>query len=248
MGTFSIISSKVTEEDTTSPRTTMPLSRTDVDQLYWLGRYSERVYTTLKAFFAAIDDDENLEANLAEFCSDLDIYAKTNENTDELINRILYDKNDPSSVCASMRAAFSNALVLRSELGTSVTSHIELALTNLKREKSPESRLAAHRAVADNLLAFWGAVEDSVESSEAKALIFFGKYVERVELWSRFDIEERLMDRPVRKLIFYLGYIRHPDSLPAGAVLDTLISSLENRGYGDYITGRLRDVFELLAH
>lgn len=248
MGTFSVISARVTEEEVGPTRAAMPLSRVNVDQLYWLGRYSERVYTTLKAFFAAYDNsDDALEENLQDFCRALDIQAQEGEDTAALVERILYDKSDPSSVCSSMRAAFSNALVLRPELGTSVTSHIELALTNLKSEKSPEGRLKAHRSVGDNLLAFWGAVEDSVESSEAKAIIFFGKYVERVELWSRFGTDEQLMDRPVRKLIFYLGYIKHPESLPVCAALGTLISNLEARGYGEFVVNRLRQVQGLIS-
>lgn len=248
MGTFSIISARVEQEEATPVRAQMPLSRAKVDQLFWLGRYSERVYTTLKAFFAARDDsDDELEANLKEFCAELDIAPKGDETVDELIERILYDKNDPSSVCSSMRGAFSNALVLRPEIGTGVSSHIELAFTSLKSDKKPESRLEAHRAAGDNLLAFWGAVEDSVESSEAKALIFFGKYYERVELWSRFGIDEKLLDRPVRKLIFYLGYIRHPESLSTSAILGTLISNLQARGYGDYICGRLLEVQSMIG-
>lgn len=248
MGTVSMITALVGEEEVAPTHTIMPLTRSKVDQLYWLGRYTERVYTTLKVFFEVCDKPKDSFApSLYAFCKTLDIAYGDNENTDDLMSRVLYDKEDPSSVCASMRAAFSNALVLRPELGTEVTSHIELAFTSLKTTKEPEIRLRGHREVADNLLAFWGSVEDSVESSEVKALLFFGKYVERVELWSRFGMDETTLDRPVRKLIFYLGYIRHPESLGTKAVLTGLIGNLEARGYGEFVINRLRSVCELIG-
>lgn len=248
MGTVSMITALVGEEEVAPTRTIMPLTKSKVDQLFWLGRYSERVFTTLKLFFKVCDKPEDSFAPaLIQFCKTLDIVFGQDEGTDDLMSRVLYDKTDPSSVCASMRAAFSNALVLRPELGTDVTSHIELAFTSLKTTKDPEIRLRGHRETCDNLLAFWGSVEDSVESSEAKALLFFGKYVERVELWSRFGIDETRLDRPVRKLIFYLGYIRHPESLGTKAVLTNLIGSLEQRGYGDFVTRRLQSVCELIG-
>lgn len=248
MGTVSMITALAGEEEVAPSKQIMPLSRTKVDQLYWLGRYSERVFTTLKAFFEVCDKpQDSVGSAMAKFCASLDIPYGDNEDTDDLIDRVLYDKQDPSSVCASMRAAFSNALVLRPELGTDVTSHIELAFTSLKTTKDPEVRLTGHREVSDNLLAFWGSVEDAVESSEAKALLFFGKYVERVELWSRFGVDETALDRPVRKLIFYLGYIRHPESLGTKDVLNTLNYNLEQRGYGEFVTRRIHSVCELIG-
>lgn len=248
MGTVSMITALVGEEEVAPTRAIMPLTRTKVDQLFWLGRYSERVFTTLKVFYEVCDKaKDSFAPALYQFCKTLDIAYTEDEGTEDLIARVLYDKTDPSSVCASMRAAFSNALVLRPELGTDVTSHIELAFTSLKTTKEPDIRLVGHREVGDNLLAFWGSVEDSVESSEAKALLFFGKYVERVELWSRFGYDETMLDRPVRKLIFYLGYIRHPESLGTKAVLTALIGALESRGYGEFVTHRLQSVCELIG-
>lgn len=248
MGTVSMITALVGEEEVASTKAIMPLSRTKADQLFWLGRYSERVFTTLKAFFKVCDKPQDFFGPaLGAFCKSLDIAFGEDEDSEDLISRVLYDKNDPSSVCASMRAAFSNALVLRPELGTDVTSHIELAFTSLKTTKDPDVRLSGHREVADNLLAFWGSVEDSVESSEVKAMLFFGKYVERVELWSRFGMDETALDRPVRKLIFYLGYIRHPESLSTKSVLNGLIANLEARGYGEFVTHRLQSVCDLIG-
>ena len=78
-------------------------------------------------------------------------------------------------------------------------------------------------------------------SSEAKALLFFGKYVERIELWSRFGVAEEELDRPVRKLIFYLGYVRCPERLDIADILAGLEEAVRSRGYGEFVTNRLDD-------
>lgn len=222
--------------------TDMPITRSKADELYWLGRYSERVYTTLRRFFAIYDGGAGLEAgDFAEFCRQLDIAFDSDATLEELVANVLYATDNPVSVCSSMRAAFGNAILLRPELGTETTSYVELALINLRDSKDPASRLSMHRTVRDDLLAFWGSVEDGVSSSEVKALLFFGKYVERIELWSRFGVPEAKLDRPVRKLVFYLGYVRHPECLAIGDVVSTLTCDLRLRGYGEFVTNRLDD-------
>lgn len=218
----------------------MPLSRAKADQLLWLGRYTERVYTTLKRFFKTYDANVDLESkDFSEFCHELDLPFDSSEPIESLIANILYNPDNPVSVCSSMRAAFGNAILLRPELGTESSSYVELALINLRGSKDPVGRLPMHRTVRDDLLAFWGSLEDGGMGGEAKAMLFFGKYLERIDLWSRFGTDEQLLDRPVRKLIFYLGYIRHPECLDIEGTLGFLKTSLEARGYGEFITNRL---------
>lgn len=223
----------------------MPLTRAKADQLFWLGRYSERVYTTLRRFFEVYDSSVDLEpADFAEFCRELDMPFDPETTCEGLFREILYDPDNAVSVTSSMRAAFGNAILLRPELGTETASYVELALINLRGSENPVARLPMHRSVRDDLLAFWGAVEDGVGSGEAKALLFFGKYVERIELWSRFGVDELSLDRPVRKLIFYLGYVRHPECLGLGDIISSLVAALGLRGYGEFVTNRLREAEE----
>ena len=221
----------------------LPITRTKADQLYWLGRYSERVFDTLRRFHVIYDANVDLDVqDFSEFCRELDIPVPSDVSADGLVDDILYNPDSPVSVCSSMRAAFGNAIVLRPELGTETASYVELALMALTSSKDPATRLSAHRSVRDDLLAFWGSVEDGMSSGEAKALLFLGKYVERIELWSRFGVEERQLDRPVRKLAFYLGYVRHPECLPLADVISTLAEDVAARGYGEFVTGRLADM------
>lgn len=225
----------------------LPITRAKAEQLYWLGRYSERVYTTLGRLGKTYDANVDLEtADFSEFYRALDLSFDTGLGLEELVASILYNADDPNSVCASMRAAFGNAIELRPELGTETVSYVELALIHLRASKDALSRLPRHRDVRDNLLAFWGSIEDGMGSMEAKAMIFFGKYVERLELWSRFGEPAATLDRPLRKLIFYLGYVRHPECLGIEGALSALLANLTARGYGEELTGRLGDVLEIV--
>ena len=225
--------------------TDLPITRAKADQLFWLGRYTERVFTTLKRFHATYDANVDLTTkDFSSFCRQLDIPLPAGEDPSALVSDVLYNRDNPASVCSSMRAAFGNALVLRPELGTETSSYVELALKSLMESKDPTTMLSRHRAVRDDLLAFWGAVEDGMSSGEAKALLFFGKYVERIDLWSRFGVSEAQLDRPVRKLVFYLGYVRHPECLPLADVLDALLAGVAGRGYGEFVTDRLRDALD----
>lgn len=224
---------------------TMPITRAKADQLFWLGRYGERVYTTLKRFDKTYDSNVDLDAkDFSELCHELDMPFDPEEPVEALVGEILYNRDNPSSVCSSMEAAFGNAILLRPELGTETSSYVELALIALRDSGNPAARLSRHRTVRDDLLAFWGSVEDGMGSTEAKALLFFGKYVERIDLWSRFGADEALLDRPVRKLIFYLGYVRCPGCLPIAGTLAGLVKSVRARGYGEFITGRLDAALE----
>ena len=49
-----------------------------------------------------------------------------------------------------------------------------------------------HRDIADNMLAFWGGVENSPVEPTLKSFIFVGKYLERLDLYTRFgySVEE----------------------------------------------------------
>lgn len=211
-----------------------PITLTSADQLYWLGRYTERVYTTLRRFFLTYDQsiDHGIE-DFRSFCRELSIPFDPMMSADELVHEILYERNQSFSVCASMHAAFGNAMMLRSELGTSTTAYVELALIRLQESKQPDTRLLRQRSVHDDLLAFWGSVEDGAAEPEVKALLFLGKYVERLDLYARFGVDAARLETPLGKLGFYLGYVKHPECLPQVGALEDLAQALGARGYAE---------------
>lgn len=213
-----------------------------VDELWWLGRYTERVFTTLQTFFPFYDTCLDHEVERFRVFSDaLDLNADMSD-FESFLYDFLYSKDNPNSVCASMNAAFNNAVMLRPEIGTQTLAYIELALNDLRASKTSIERLDKQRTAGDHLLTFWGAIEDSDTASEVKAFIMAGKYVERIDLYSRFSRPERQFSSPVVRLNFYLGVL--PDRA-RGLLTDAIGSvadALELRGYSAELVSRVRAV------
>lgn len=214
-----------------------------VDSLWWLGRYTERVFTTLKTFFPYYDTCLDHEPERFRVFSDaLDVNADMSD-FETFLYDFLYSKSNVNSVCASMNAAFDNAVMLRPEIGTDTLAYIELALNTLRDSKtSMEGRLDKQRAVGDHLLTFWGALEDSTSSPDVKAFVMAGKYLERIDLYSRFKKPDEMFAAPVVRLNFNLGML--PDKargLLAEAV-GSVADAVARRGYSAEVVSRVRNV------
>ena len=206
------------------------------ENLYWLGRYSERVFTTLSVFFPfydrAMDTDPD---SFRPFARALDV-PDDFKDFDQFVFALLYDEADCNSVRSAANAAFYNAVILRPELGSRLLQYIELALSNL----SDAARLCGHggsmfsqRDVTDALMAFWGGVVDSAADPAFKALLFLGKYVERMDLYSRFRLPTEMLDAVLAKLedsAVRLGEVPLPHCYAQG--LRDLAGALSERGYG----------------
>ena len=205
------------------------------ESLYWLGRYSERAFTTLTLFLPYYDDtiDRGPDA-FRGFARALDL-PEDFSDMDAFLFSLLYDEKNPDSVISSVRFAFNNATVLRPDLGTRLMQFLELALSNMedaaRRAESAED-LYGHRNVADDLLAFWGGVENSSASMPLKALLLLGKYIERIDLYTRFRVPADLLEAPLRKLAAYstaLAELPLPECIASG--LRQLADVLPSRGY-----------------
>lgn len=155
-------------------------------ELYWLGRYSERVYTTVKQFFISFDyliDAE--EECYGEICSQLnipDIYT----GTEDFIHRYPFDETVTDSIASNLNRAFDNAIVLRDEIGTQTMSYIELALSELKKASMGNAPLVEMQRVMDDILAFFGCVDDQMDDEQTRSMIKAGKRTERLDLYLRF--------------------------------------------------------------
>ena len=94
------------------------LSLEHSDQLYWLGRYSERVYTTIHEYEKRFDSLIELkEEDYDAFCKAQDIPNIYNSK-DDFIQRYCFDENDTNSIYSNLIRAYDNAVVLREEIGS----------------------------------------------------------------------------------------------------------------------------------
>ncbi len=171
------------------------ISIKSTDNLFWLGRYVERVYTTLciftKYYDRMIDKDENV---YEEFCEKLGIpnlYAYKQE----FVRKFLFDENDVNSVMSALLAAYDNAVVMRNELSSETLAYIQMAVDALERGKESTAPMLKLQDVFDDIFAFWGSADDYVESEISRNILKFGRSVERIDLYTRFSYPPELIKK-----------------------------------------------------
>lgn len=170
------------------------------DHLYWLGRYTERVYTTLRVFFHIYDHMiEQPEGIYAKYCKRLNIPDVYTSNK-QFAQSYLFDEDNPDSVVSNMKRAYDNAVVLREELSSNVLSYVQLALDTFQACKRTTAPLLELQQAIDYLLAFWGCADDYVDQEDCRNILKCGKYVERLDLFIRLDYHREDLEKEYRKL------------------------------------------------
>lgn len=171
------------------------------NHLFWLGRYAERVFTTLRKFFRVYDsmiDTTEIESLYGEYCERLSI--PNVYTADNFVQKYLFDEKNRDSLRSSMEQAYDNAIVLRDELSSNVLSYIQMALDVLKSAEDAKAPLFKLQPVIDYLFAFWGCVDDYVVSEECRNIIKTGRYVERLDLYLRLEYHTKDIEKEFRKM------------------------------------------------
>ncbi|MFR7820077.1 alpha-E domain-containing protein [Candidatus Pseudoruminococcus sp.] len=153
------------------------------DHLFWLGRYTERVYTTLKDYFKSadlmIDSDPDYYKVLCRKIGIADIYG----SSDNFKIKYAFDEADPHSIISSLNRAYDNAIVMRDYIGTETMAYIQLAIDDIKNAENSNSTIADLMLVIDHILAFWGCVNDGIDDEQIRNIIKLGKGIERLDLY-----------------------------------------------------------------
>ncbi|MDO4466152.1 MAG: alpha-E domain-containing protein [Bacillota bacterium] len=155
-----------------------------VDNLIWLGRYSERVYLTIKEFFHCYDDMLDDPSTYQTYCRNLQIPMIYNDPID-FVERYVSDETVPDSLLANLYRAYDNCIVLRNEIGTETMTYLELALNELKSIKDFDSFLLDLQLVIDHILAFWACLSENVEDYDVRDIIKLGQRQERLDMYLR---------------------------------------------------------------
>lgn len=176
------------------------ISVENTDRLYWLGRYSERVYTTIRLFAKSFDNMIDLSIDsYAEFCKNLDI-PNIYTSRENFVLRYCFDEEDPNSIYSNLMRAYDNCVTLREEIGSETVSYIQLAVYEMNRARVSQSPLIELQKVTDNILAFWGIVDDNIDSQNVRNIIKVGKRIERLDLYGRLHMPREEMLREVHRL------------------------------------------------
>ena len=170
------------------------------DRLYWLGRYSERVYTTLRYFADQYDSMLDLkDEEYKEYCIRQDI-PDIYDSAEDFSARYCFDEEDPNSIFSNLTRAYDNAVVMREEIGSLTLSYIQMAVYAMNKAKQSEAPLYELLRVLDNIVAFWGIVDDSIDDEHVRSMIKLGKRVERLDLYARMHMERPELKREAEKL------------------------------------------------
>lgn len=178
------------------------LSVAQTDRLFWLGRYLERVLVTLDLSGEIYDLmlDGAKDYDIKSLCERLAI-PEIYENSDDFVNRFMYDPQDPNSVVSNLNRAFDNAVVMRDCIHSQTLCYIELAAQALKAASTSVSPMLENQQALDYLYAFWGAVEDYVVDSKTRYIMRTGRSVERLDLYLRLRLHEERVAGEITRLV-----------------------------------------------
>ncbi len=176
------------------------ISVEQTNRLYWLGRYSERVYTTIRLYSKCYDDMiDDIGDNYADFCRMLEI-PNIYRDKEDFNQRYGFDETDPNSILSNLMRAYDNAVVLREEIGSETLSYIQLAIYAINKAKISRAPLLELQNVEDNILAFWGIADDFIESETIRNIIRTGKRVERIDLYARLKLGVKELKSELRRM------------------------------------------------
>lgn len=186
------------------------MSVSKVNHLLWLGRYCDRVFSTVRRFYHNYDTmlEADKEAYI-KFCNRLAI-PNIYKDKDDFVARYPFDMEEENSIISNLGRAYDNALVMRDEISSETLSYIELALNTMKQTKEHEAPLIDLQPVLDYILAFWGCVDDYVNDQDTRNILKTGKYIERIDLYLRLGVESSEIQLVVRKLVRQILRTRLP--------------------------------------
>lgn len=167
----------------------VPLTLKQVDSIYWLGRYTERVLTTLKVFMDVYDSQLDSQFDYAKYCADLDIYNGFSSIGD-FCTRYAFDKSYASSIISSMTRSYDNAIMLRETIGSDALSYIELALRRMEDAQFSQTPVLDFQKVIDCIMAFKGEVFDSIADHNIRHILLAGLTLERLDMYLRLGMNE----------------------------------------------------------
>ena len=171
------------------------------NRLFWLGRYSERVYATTRHMMKQIDLlIDGRPVAYQDYCARLGIPCIYTSDED-FCRRYLFDAGDPNSVMSAAEAMLGNGMVLRETLTSQTLAYLEMAHSAMEMAGRSEAPVVELQWVLDDLMAFRGSFDDTVEAESARNITKSGGMVERLSLMIRLGAPADRTMRELRKLL-----------------------------------------------
>lgn len=181
------------------------------NELFWLGRYVERVYTTSMEFFRGYDRmiDET-DISYPEYCRRVSI-PNVYKDKEDFLRSYPFDESNPDSIISNLIRAYDNTVVLRDDIGSDTLSYIQLAIYDMRKAALGVAPLIGLQTVVDDIFAFWGCLDDRVVDYSERSIVKAARRIERIDLFLRFGVPadrisfevNRLQNRIVRTGLNY---------------------------------------------
>lgn len=177
------------------------ISVEQANRLYWLGRYTERVYTTLRIYYKSFDSMiDEMTDSYEQFCASIDI-PNIYMSKEDFKKRYPFDETNPDSIISNLNRAYDNAIVLRENISSEALSYIQLAIYDMNKAARSNAPLIEMQQILDHILAFWGIIDDEIDSETTRNIIKAGKRIERIDLYARLSASREQLVREVHRMI-----------------------------------------------
>ena len=187
------------------------------NELFWLGRYVERVYTTSMEFFRGYDRmiDET-DISYPEYCRRVSI-PNVYKDKEDFLRSYPFDESNPDSIISNLIRAYDNAVVLRDDIGSDTLSYIQLAIYDMRKAALGVAPLIGLQTVVDDIFAFWGCLDDRVVDYSERSIVKAARRIERIDLFLRFGVPANRISFEVNRLqnrIVRTGLNYDQDAIP----------------------------------
>ena len=221
----------------------MTISPAKANYLYWLGRYAERVSAQMHFLRHHYDLclDEGHEDAIHDYCTKLNL-PTCSLDRDAFLDEHLFGTQS-GSLRHTLNCLNDNSIVLREELTTNTIAYVNLCVATLNHsDHKKDLNINSLQPISDYILAFWGSVLQNVTNGATLDMLFIGKRIEFIDMYSRFGekhsrlaAEWRNMDRRLDRQSFLVNkdsrmalreiFFEH-DSIPDQNAMLTALNSL----------------------
>ncbi len=172
------------------------------NRLYWLGRYTERVYQGV-VNLRTIQDNllDDIHIDIADYRRKLGITSTTFSSAEDFCERFAFDRSMPESILCSADAMLGNGMVLREILGSQTLSYLQMTMTALEAAVTSNSNEMQLQWALDDIMAFRGSYAEFIDEEEVRNTIRSGASIERLSIYLRLEVERTLLVKEFKKLV-----------------------------------------------
>ncbi len=198
------------------------------NRLFWLGRYTERVYLgvinvrTVQDFIM-----DGIPVDISDYCNKLGLYSSTFTSAEDFCTRYAFDRKVPESIICSADAMIGNGMVLRDVLGSQTLSYIQMTVSAIEAASTSHSNGIQLQWALDDIMAFRGSYSEYISSEEVRNTIKSGASIERVSTMLRFESDDISLRKELDKLTHRLKKTHLDYDTDKLAVINAYLSSEE---------------------